>query len=81
MRHKALLVLDVVLEFIPIVLDECAHRHGSGVAERTDRSALDVIRNVVEQIEIFVPAAPVLDAIHHPIEPPCAFAAGRALTA
>src|SRR5690606_29195933 len=79
--HHTLLVLDVVCEFVAEVLDEAAHGHGRRVTQGTDRAPHDVLRNRVEHVEIFGPAAAVLDAIHHAIQPPRAFAARRALTA
>src|SRR5215212_3009161 len=80
-RYQTLLVLDVVLEFVPVVLDERAHRHRRCVSQRADRTPLNVVRDIVEQIQILGLAAAVLDAIHHTVEPTGAFAAGRALAA
>ena len=42
--NEALLVVDVVLEFVAEVLDEALHRQRRGVAERADRAALRCCR-------------------------------------
>src|SRR5262245_31163125 len=80
-RHAALLVLDVVDELVAEVLDEALHRQRGGVAERADRASRDVVRDVVEQIQVLHAALAVLDAVDHPVEPAGAFAARRALPA
>src|SRR5919106_61075 len=76
-RHKTLLVLDVVFELFAVVLDERADRHCGGVPQRADRAALDVVRDFIEKIEVLALAPPVLDAVDHAKEPAGAFAAGR----
>ena len=42
-RNKATFVLYVMRELVAIILDECAHRHRRGVAERANRAPLDVV--------------------------------------
>src|SRR5687768_6400965 len=79
MRHETALVLDVVLELRAEMLDERAHRHRGGVAERTDRAALDVVGDVVQEVEILALALAVLDTVDHAVEPAGAFSARRAL--
>src|SRR5512141_1636842 len=79
--HEAPLVIDVILEFVAVVLDERANRHCGGIAERADRAALDIVRNRVQQVEIFVAALAVLDPVDHAPQPAGAFATRRALAA
>src|SRR5687768_18325667 len=81
MRHETRLVLDVMHEFVAIVLDESAHRHRRRVTQRADRAALDVVGDVVQKVEIFELALAVLDTVDHAVEPAGALAARRALPA
>src|SRR5258705_13060488 len=80
-RDQALLVIDMVLEFIAIVLDESAHRHRRRIAQRADSAALDVIGDIVQEVKIFSPALAVLDTVDHAIQPAGALASWRALAA
>src|SRR5438093_1128217 len=43
--HKAMLVVDVVLEFVAEVLDETLHGQRRGVTQRADRAAGDIVGN------------------------------------
>src|SRR6185312_7858838 len=61
--HVAALVVDVVLELAPEHLHEGARGHGHRVAEGTDGAALDVVREVEQQVEVFHAALAMLDAI------------------
>src|SRR4051794_17675238 len=79
--HEAPLVVDVILEFVAIVLDERAHRHRRRVAQRADRPALDVVGERVQEVEVLVAALAVLDPVENAPEPSGAFAARRALAA
>ncbi len=74
-------MLDVMLELGAIVLDERAHRHRGRVAQRADRSALDVVGHRVQQVEILGTPFTVFDPVNDAIQPSCAFAARRALAA
>ena len=78
---ETVLVLDVIFEFVPEVLEHAAHRHGRCIAERADRAAHDVLRDRVQQIQIFLAPESMLDPMHHAIQPARAFTARRALTA
>src|SRR5437763_4096439 len=78
---KAALVLDVVHELVAEMLDEALHRQRGRVAERADRAAGNVVRHVVEEVEILHAPCAVLDAVHDAVEPARALAAGRALAA
>src|SRR5436190_5973391 len=78
-RDDTRLVIDVILEFRPKMLDEALHRQRRGVAERTNRPTLDVIRDGGQHVEVFLATFAVLDSIDHPPEPAGAFAAWRAL--
>src|SRR6266702_6382348 len=80
-RHHAALVVDVILEFAAEVLDEALHRQRRRIAQRADGAPGDVVGDVREKVEIFISSFAVLDPVHHPVQPPCAFAAGRALAA
>src|SRR4029079_15598844 len=77
----ALLVRDVMLELAAEMLDEALDRQCGRVSERADRPALDVVRDLRQQIEILGAALAVLDAVHHAPQPPGAFAARCALAA
>src|SRR5262252_73855 len=79
--REAALVVDVMLKLGPEMLDEALYRQRRRVAERADRAPGDVVGDVDQQVEVLVPALPVLDAVHHAIQPARAFAAGRALPA
>src|SRR5437868_6594117 len=79
--HEAALMLDVVYELVAEMLDEALHRQRGRVAERTDRAAGDVVRHVVEEVEVLHAPCAVLDAVHDAVEPARALAAGRALAA
>src|SRR6476646_897763 len=79
--HRAALAVDVVLEFLAVHLHEGARRHGRGVPERADGATLDVVGEVEEQVEVFLAAFAVLDAVQDAVEPAGALAAWRALAA
>src|SRR3979490_2810516 len=79
--YQALLVVDVVLELFAEMLDEALHRQRRGVAQRADGAAGDVVGHRVQRFQILGPALSMLDAMDHPVQPACAFAAGRALAA
>src|SRR5688572_3459884 len=79
--HRAALVVDVVLELVAVDLHERAHGHRRGVAQRADRSPLDVVGEVEQQVEVLLPALARLDAVDDAIEPAGALPARRALPA
>src|SRR5215471_1398105 len=79
--NNALLVMDVMLEFAPEVLDEAFHGERRRIAERADRPALDVVRDGIQKIEILEASLAILDALHHAIQPARALTARRALPA
>src|SRR5712671_2952380 len=80
-RDDARLVIDVMLKLGPEMLDEALDRQRCGVAERTNRSTLNVIRNGGQHVEIFLTSFTVLDPVHHSPKPSSALAARRALAA
>ena len=47
-RDHAGLVLYVVFEFVSVVLDHGAHRHGGGIAQGADGASLDVVGHRVQ---------------------------------
>ena len=55
-------MLDVVHEFVPVVLEEALHRQRRGVAQRADRAARDVVGHRVQRVEVFIAPLAVLDA-------------------
>src|SRR5436190_1752675 len=61
--HGAALVLDVVLELLPVHLHEGARGHRRGIPERADGAPLDVIGEVEQQFEVLAPPGSMLDAI------------------
>src|SRR5690606_22899740 len=77
--HHAALVLDVVCELVAVMLDETAHRHGGGVAQRTNGAAHDVLRDRIQGFQIFRTALAVFDAVDDAVQPARALAARRAL--
>src|SRR6202171_3541969 len=79
--NQTLLVIDVVLEFAAKMLDEALDRQCGGVSQRAYGAAGDVVGDGDQQVEVFVPALPVLDAIDHAPQPSGPLAAWRALTA
>src|SRR5690606_13870686 len=80
-RHRAGLVFDVMHELVAVVLQERAHRHRGGVAERADRASLDVAGDAVELVEVARRSLAVLDAVYDPPQPAGGFATRRALAA
>src|SRR6266567_1076735 len=80
-RDQTLLVLDVVLELATKMLDEALDRQRGRVAQRADGASGDIVGHVNQQIEVFVPALTVLDAIDHAPQPSRPLPAWRALSA
>src|ERR1700687_5903667 len=80
-RDQALLVIDVMLKLVAEMLDEALDRQRGGVAQRTYGAAGDIVGHVKQQIEVFVPALTVLDAIDHAPQPSRPLPAWRALSA
>src|SRR6516165_11434340 len=80
-RHQAALVIDVVLEFVPEMVDEALHGQRRGVAQRADRAPGDVVGDRNQEVEVFVTALAVLDSVDDAPEPPGPLAARRALAA
>src|SRR5215831_15955066 len=64
-RHQAFLVIDVMLELVPEVLDEAFHGQRRRVAQRADGPAGDVVGDVDKHVEILAPALAVLDPVDH----------------
>ena len=75
------LVLDHVLELVAEVLDEALHGPRGRVAERADRVAFDLVRDVDEHVDVGLRALAVDDSREHAVHPARAFAARRALAA
>src|SRR3972149_11949002 len=78
---QALLVVDVILEFIAEMLHETSPRQCRRISQGADRAPHDVPGDVGKQIQILLTPAAGLDPVHHAIHPPCAFPARRALAA
>src|SRR5438874_5048776 len=79
--NQTLLVIDVVLEFIAKMLNEALDRQRGGVSQRAYGAAGDVVGHGDQQVEVFVPALPVLDAVDYAPQPSGSLAAWRALAA
>src|SRR5580698_1149725 len=79
--HQAAAVVYVVLELVAVMLDEALHRPSGGIAEGADGVAFDLLRDVHQHVQVFLPALAVLDALDDPVHPAGAFAARRALAA
>src|SRR5690606_24672536 len=62
-------VFDVIRELVAEMPYEAAHRHRGGIAERTDRVAFYLARDIVQLREILEPALAVLDARNHAVQP------------
>src|SRR5215831_20139627 len=77
----AALVLNHVLELVAEVLQEALHGPRGRVAERADRMAFDLVRDVDEHVEIGLRALPLRDPREHAVEPARTLAARRALAA
>src|ERR1044071_7746915 len=75
--YQTALMFDVVHKLVAEMLDEAFHRQRRGVAEGADRAAGDVVGDVVEERQVLHAAAALLDAMHDPVEPAGALAAGR----
>src|SRR5207302_10519751 len=80
-RDDARPVIDVMLELRPEMFDEALHRQRGGVAERTNRPALDVICDGSQHVEIFLATLAMLDSVNHSPQPSGTLAARRALAA
>src|SRR2546421_10315947 len=80
-RDQTLLVIDVVLELVAKMLDEALDRQRGGVSQRAYGAAGDVVGHGDQQVEVFVPALPVLDAVDYAPQPSGSLAAWRALAA
>ena len=63
------------------MLDEAPHRHCGGIAEGADGAPLDLVRDLLQQLDILGPALALDEAREHAVEPAGALAAGRALAA
>src|SRR6187399_3077402 len=79
--HTTLLVLDVVHEFVAEMLDKALHRQRGSIAQRADGAPGNVVRDVIQQVEVLHPALAMLDTVDHAVEPAGALAARRALAA
>ena len=55
-------VLDHVFELVAEMLQEALHRPRGGVAERADRVAFDLVRDVDQHVEVFAAPLPCEDA-------------------
>src|SRR5436190_953627 len=68
-RHEALFVIDVMLKLVAEMLDEALHRQRCRIAQRANGASRDVVRNGYEEIQIFVFALAILDALHDSPQP------------
>src|SRR5262245_542864 len=71
----------VLLELGAELRGEGPGRHGGAVGQGADGIALNVVGHVEEEIDVRGGRAAVLEAAQHPVQPPRALAARRALPA
>src|SRR6185437_8920344 len=81
LHDAAAAVVDHVLEFMAIVLQEALHRPGGCVSERADGVAFDAIRHVQEESQLLASRLAGQHPFEEAVHPTRAFAAGRALSA
>src|SRR5690625_1336678 len=74
-------VLDVVLEFVPVIGQERLHRPRRGFAEGADGVAFDLAGDGLEAVQVVLLSLPGDDALEHAVHPAGALAARRALAA
>src|SRR5690348_15757002 len=79
--HEAAAIVDVVLEFLTVVLDEALYRPSGGVAESTDGVPFDLLRYIHQHVQVLLTALTLLDALDDPVHPTSPLAAGGALAA
>src|SRR5687768_6857010 len=65
--YDAAAMLDIVFELVPEVLHEAADGHRRRIAQRTDRTTLDLARDICESIEISATAPALHDVGQHAI--------------
>jgi hypothetical protein len=64
--HQATLVFDVIRKFVTVVLKESLNWHRSGVTQRTNRSAHDVVSDPTQAVEVLGAPLTVFDPVNHP---------------
>src|SRR5690606_13359260 len=69
------------LELVAEVTKETLYRPGCGVTQCAYRMSLDLVRALLQLVQVLFGPAPLDDPAEHAVEPPGAFAAGRALAA
>src|SRR6185369_4376527 len=72
---------DPRLDLGPEMTDKPLDRPGRRIAEGADRMALDLARHLLQHVDLLDPRIAAHEALHHPIHPAGALAAGGALAA
>jgi hypothetical protein len=78
--NQAAFLVDVMFIFFTEEFDTACDGTGSGIAQRAERLATDVIADIHEQIDIALPAIAMLNAMENFGQPVGSFAARSAFT-
>ena len=70
--------LEMILKLVPPLLHDADRGQRRGVAERAERAPEHVLRKLVDQRDVFLAAAALVEAVEHLAQPRGAFAAGNA---
>src|SRR5210317_164558 len=81
LRNNAATMLNIVFEFVAVVVNETLYRPCRRIAKRADRMSLDLVRDIHEHIHIGRLATTRQNPSYHAIHPAGALAARSALTA
>src|SRR5471030_2140294 len=71
----ARLAVEVILEFVPEFFDNRNRRHGGRVAQRAERAAQHILRNIPNQIDVIAGALAVVEPLQDLSQPGCALTA------
>ena len=81
LRVLGMILVNPLLDLVPVVPDKTLHRPGSSVAQGTDSMSLDLLGQLPKHVDLGVVCLSDLEASHHVREPTGALPAGRALAA
>src|ERR1035438_7948277 len=77
MRVRTRTPIQMRLEVFGKLLDNRDSRHGCRIAQRTERTAQHILRELADQRNIALLSAAVMETLQHFFQPGCAFAAGN----
>ena len=60
--HRAILALNMIPKFTSELLQESPDGHGTSIAQRTNRVALDIVTELEQQLDVALLALSALDA-------------------